>query len=146
MRNRPRQAVCRIIGIGSNLIHSDSAGPETLRLLASMNIQDDIELIDGGLGGLNLLPMLENVNRVIFVDGIEGFLDGPGIMVIRLPSEKVKTGEYGHNAGLGYLMAVAPKIIEPPMPDCWLVGVEGKPGEKLCSEAARTCLLLTGSP
>lgn len=133
---------CRIICIGNMLIEEDSAGPKVYKVLEEMNRPASVELVDGGLAGLNLLSYLENVERVIFVDQIRNFRSSPGLEIIPLPCSDIEPESYGHEAGLGYLMAIGPLVIESRWPDCVLVGIEGESGPDVCQEAALTCLHL----
>ena len=135
---------CRIICIGNRLFQPDSAGPHIYDLLSQFSLPQSIELIDGGLAGLNLLCFFENVQKILFVDNVEGFLDQPGIITIKLPSESISVGDYGHDAGLGYLMTMAPKVIDSKMPECSLIGVEGPPDKTSSRKAALRCLELAG--
>ena len=139
----PNKISTRIICIGNLLYPPDSAGPKVFKLLSQQHLPEHIELVDGGLGGLNLLPCLEGVKRVIFVDAIEGFLCHPGVKVMTLPSRDITTDSYNHDAGLSYLLAVAPRVIDSAMPECFLVGIEGDPDEFFCRQAAMRCLELT---
>ena len=43
------------------------------RLQEMQPLPAGIELIEGGLAGLNLLPLLERGGRVVFVDAVSGF-------------------------------------------------------------------------
>lgn len=130
----------RIICIGNSLYEPDMAGYHVFNILSELNIPDYIEIIDGGLGGLNLLTYLEDVRKVIFVDSISGFLRKTGVTVIRLPCPEIEPGCYDHNAGIGYLIAMAPQVLESTMPDCLLVGIEGAATHLEYQQAVETCL------
>jgi hydrogenase maturation protease len=131
----------RIICIGNSLFSPDSAGPKVYGQLTDMNLPANTELIDGGLGGLNLLPFLEHTDLVIFIDAVSGFLDSNGVIVIENPAKFLQqTEEYGHDAGLSYLLQVAPAVIDTPIPKVLLIGIEGIADSQLCREAAHRCL------
>lgn len=49
----------RIICVGNSLVAADSVGLHVFDELRSRNGTDSLEVINGGLGGLNLLPFFE---------------------------------------------------------------------------------------
>ena len=63
--------VRRIICIGNRYVPADAAGFRVHRRLTGLTLPPDVELIDGGLAGLNLLRLLEHVDRVVFVDSTD---------------------------------------------------------------------------
>lgn len=131
----------RIICIGNCLFSPDSAGPKTYELLADTHLPAETELVDGGLGGLNLLRYLEYTDLVIFIDAVSGFLDSSGVLLIDNPAITLQQDEdYGHDAGLSYLLRVAPDVIDTPMPKVLLIGIEGRADNQLCRQAADRCL------
>jgi hydrogenase maturation protease len=132
----------RIICIGNRYHASDSAGPKVYDLLSRQALPPSIQLIDGGLGGLNLLSFLEDADLVVFVDAVSGFLGAPGVGLVDQREIAPASGEYDHNAGLAYLLQIAPQVIDGPMPAIYLIGVEGAPTAERCREAAEQCLHL----
>ncbi|THB78324.1 MAG: hydrogenase maturation protease [Desulfobulbaceae bacterium] len=135
----------RIICIGNGYIASDSAGSAVYQELQQMQLPPEIQLIDGGLAGLNLLPLLENIKRIIFVDNVSGY-DEEGAVIV-LDEQEVRTAfgneQYGHDAGLPYVLNVAPRVCEGPPPDIIkLVGIEGTHNEDSIRAAAVLSLKL----
>jgi hydrogenase maturation protease len=130
----------RILCIGNRFVDGDRGGPEVYRNLAEMKISRRVEVVDGGLAGLNLLGCLEDIATAVFVDNVSGFLSEPGIIVLKLPSEQIAIDDYGHEASVSYLMSVAPQVLDSPMPHCFLVGIDGPPDAALCQRAARISL------
>ena len=60
-----------LIGVGNPLMGDDGFGLAVLELLRDgWSISPSVELVDGGTWGMNLLPVLEDANAVIFVDAI----------------------------------------------------------------------------
>lgn len=55
----------RIICLGNEYIRQDSAGLEVARKLALMSLPEDVEVVEGGLAGLDLLSLVENSERFI---------------------------------------------------------------------------------
>lgn len=131
----------RIICIGNRFHPADSGGPQVHDLLLARPLPPLTELIDGGLGGINLLTFLEHADRVLFVDAVAGFASNDEIVVIENPVDKIDIDEnFGHHAGLGYLLKVAPIVVESQMPEVILIGINGTADDRLCNQAADTCL------
>lgn len=60
-----------VLGLGNPLMGDDGAGVVALnRLRDDWEIPDDVELVDGGTWGMNLLPLLESHDQVILLDAI----------------------------------------------------------------------------
>ncbi len=60
-----------VIGLGNPLMGDDGLGLVALeRLRAEWRIPPDVELVDGGTWGMNLLPVIEDAGRVILIDAI----------------------------------------------------------------------------
>ncbi|MBB5346314.1 hydrogenase maturation protease [Desulfoprunum benzoelyticum] len=137
--------LARIICIGNPFIAADAAGPMVYGILAGCPLPASVNLVDGGLAGLRLLPLFEGCNQVIVVDAVEGFRADPGVIILdpaTMPSAPV---DYGHQAGLAYLLQAIPHILDPPVPEVVVVGIEGPATVPVCRQAARLCLDLVGS-
>ena len=60
-----------VIGLGNPLMGDDGAGVAALeRLRGSWELPDEVELVDGGTWGMNLLPIIESAERLILLDAI----------------------------------------------------------------------------
>ncbi len=60
-----------VIGLGNPLMADDGIGLAALeRLAEGWVLGDDVELVDGGTWGMNLLPLLEGSDDVVFLDAI----------------------------------------------------------------------------
>lgn len=133
----------RIVCIGNRFFAPDSAGPQVYMLLSDQILPAGVELVDGGLGGLHLLPCLENTDLVIFVDAVSGFRQSAGIALVDPLATDTPVCRYDHDAGLAYLLGAAPYALEDELPNILLVGIEGSPTPELCRQAADACLALT---
>jgi hydrogenase maturation protease len=130
----------RIVCIGNRLFAPDSAGPQVYDLLSELALPACVELVDGGLGGLNLLPFLERTDMVVFIDAVTGFAKAPGLVLVDPREFDLPAGGYDHDAGLAYLLQAAPHVLDHPLPEIRLVGIEGSPTPELCRQAASACL------
>ena len=135
---------CVIICIGNRFVAEDAAGLAVLVFLETMRpLPKTIELVEGGLAGLNLLPLLEHGGRVVFVDAVSGFAQ-PGEIVLFNHQEIISTlaeSHFGHGAGLAYLLTVLPMVCEGDLPEeIVLVGLEGECTTETIERAAKMSL------
>ena len=127
----------RIVCVGNRLEAGDVAGPLVYAHLVANGTPPPIEVIDGGLGGLDLLRWIEGARRLVFVDTVVGFSDTDGLVVLR--GDEVgdsADAAFGHSAGLPYLLRVAPQVLEGPLPELYVVGLQGTPTPKRIELAA----------
>ncbi|HUO52795.1 MAG TPA: HyaD/HybD family hydrogenase maturation endopeptidase [Gemmatimonadaceae bacterium] len=62
---------CTVIGLGSPLMGDDGVGLVALeRLRREFDLPPQVELIDGGTWGMSLLPVIEDAERLLFLDAI----------------------------------------------------------------------------
>ena len=101
----------------------------------------DIELIDGGLAGLNLLRFMHGADRVIFIDAVNGFRPSGGVMVLDAKdASRHADTVFGHSAGLSYFLRVLPEVHDAKLPEIYVVGIEGIPDSDKILEAAKMSL------
>lgn len=131
----------RIICIGNRFVAGDSAGPLVFdRLQKMLPLPEVVELIEGGIAGLNLLPLLEEGGRVVFVDAVKGFDPAGGLVI--LDHKEILSIEsqlhFDHAAGLPYVLAVLPRVCEGELPEeIVLLGIEGEYSGEMIERAAR---------
>lgn len=99
-----------VLGLGNTIMSDDGVGPRVIELLhQSGGFGDDVTLLDGGTLGLDLLPFLEGVRRLIIVDAVA--FGQPAGTVVRLYGEEVpvalETKLSPHQMGMKDLLAVA---------------------------------------
>ncbi len=99
-----------MLGIGNVLMNDDAAGVRVVQALAREFVfPDDVTLLDGGTLGLDLLPYLEGVARLLVVDAVETG-EAPGTLV-RLTGDDIPltlaTKVSPHQMGLKDLLLVA---------------------------------------
>jgi len=60
-----------VIGLGNPLMGDDGLGIAALeRLRERWDVPAEVELVDGGTWGMNLLPVIESAGRVLLIDAI----------------------------------------------------------------------------
>lgn len=69
-----------VIGVGNPLMGDDGVGLASLELLREWNFEPYVQCVDGGTWGMNLLPFVEQAERLIILDAIEAGLE-PGAPV-----------------------------------------------------------------
>jgi hydrogenase maturation protease len=60
-----------VIGLGNPLMADDGVGIAALERLRAAGAPPDVELVDGGTWGMNLLPIIEAAGRVLLMDAID---------------------------------------------------------------------------
>jgi hydrogenase maturation protease len=98
------------LGIGNLIMTDDGVGVKVIHhLSARYQFTGDVELLDGGTLGLDLLPYLEGIDRLLIVDAIETG-KAPGTLA-RLVGDEIpvvmETKLSPHQMGLKDLLAVA---------------------------------------
>ncbi|MCP4650499.1 MAG: hydrogenase maturation protease [PVC group bacterium] len=60
-----------IIGCGNILLADEGVGVHFIETLKKKKLPNDIELLDGGTGGIELIPYIEKVEKIIIVDAVQ---------------------------------------------------------------------------
>lgn len=77
-----------VIGLGNTIMGDDGVGLAALDMLRRRwLVPPSLQLVDGGTWGLNLLPVLESADRVLFLDAID--LGAPPGTLIELRDEQI---------------------------------------------------------
>ncbi len=126
----------KIICIGNQLVPGDDAGPLIYNRLLQESLPVDVELVDGGTRGLDLLPFFDGASQVLLIDQVEGFCPAPGVVL--LCGEELLRGvqnRFDHQIGIGYLLQMLPQVCEILIPEVKMIGIEGcleKESTELC--------------
>jgi hydrogenase maturation protease len=68
-----------VLGLGNPIMADDGLGLAALARLRDAWDVDGVELVDGGTWGMNLLPIIEDAGRLLFLDAIR-LGDPPGTL------------------------------------------------------------------
>jgi len=68
-----------ILGLGNILLKDEGVGVRVIEKIQNMDLPPDVEVMDGGTMGLDLIYYIENRKRVIVVDAVRAG-DEPGTM------------------------------------------------------------------
>jgi hydrogenase maturation protease len=115
-----------VFGIGNILLSDDGVGVHAVnKLITEYHFPGDVELIDGGTKGLDLLPLFENRDRVLIIDAAN-FNKEPGTIDTvegdRIPSF-LHTKLSVHQIGLPDMLFAA-KLMEIMPSDMCLIGIQ----------------------
>jgi hydrogenase maturation protease len=122
----PPQSGITLIGLGNLLLRDEGAGIHAIRhLQAHWCIPPELEIVDGGTGGLDLLPFIEKRKKILFVDtvnfsrepGYIGELCNPGIPAFSAMKDSL------HHLGLSDVLAAAQLLDLLPKEIC-LIGIQ----------------------
>lgn len=137
------QLTARILCIGNRFVCEDSFGSRVYDMLMDMERPAEVDIVDGGLAGLNLLRYLDDGRPVVFVDAISGFAPMGEVTIIDGDFVALQaTGRFGHEAGLPFLLRVLPEVADNPPSRIRLVGCEGIASEGAVRDAAHLSLQL----
>ena len=99
-----------VLGLGNAVMADDGLGVRVVaRLQERFRFPEGVTVLDGGTLGLDLLPRLEGVDRLLIVDALE--IGAPPGTVVRLEGEEVPRAFANklsvHQMGVQDLLAVA---------------------------------------
>jgi hydrogenase maturation protease len=122
---QPHKSVL-VLGIGNLVMGDDGVGVLVAqRLQQEYRFEDNVEIMDGGTLGLDLLPKLENITNLIMIDAVEtGQKAGT---CVRLCGQELpialETKVSPHQMGLKDLLAVSELMGHTPK-EMVLIGVQ----------------------
>ena len=138
---RSRRCPILILGLGNILLTDEGVGVRVVQALEEMNLPSGVELFDGGTGGLDLMDVMVDRQKVIVIDAINSQCD-PGT-ILRLTSENLdlKRAQSTSVHGIGFLETLAlARELNIALPELVIIGVQPKDlerGLELSPELAR---------
>ena len=114
-----------LLGLGSLLMQDEGVGIHAVRYIQEQYDTPGLEIIDGGTGGMDLLPFIENRDRLLVLDAAN-FGKEPGyIGVLRNEEVPALFGVKAslHHLGLADVLAAAQLMDMAPKEIC-LIGVQ----------------------
>lgn len=117
-----------IICIGNELIADDAVGFEIYTLLGDRLADDSVRLEFCGVGGIDMLPLLDGETDMIVVDAVQ-FGDEPGTVHV-IPWDSLPRSSSAisaHGLGLRETIEIGTVLYPEQMPErVTLVGIEGR--------------------
>jgi len=97
-----------VLGVGNVLMADEGVGVHAVeRLQSRFRLPEDIEVVDGGTTGMELLPMLHGADQLIIVDAVR--VGQPPGSIVRLEGDEVpaffKTKLSPHQIGVSDMLA-----------------------------------------
>jgi hydrogenase maturation protease len=118
-------AACVVLGLGNTLHRDDGVGPRAIEQMRNdFRVPADVELIEGGTLGLELLTYIWDCSYLLVVDAVD-VRQPPGTLV-RMSSQEIQTlPGHGsvHQLGVADLL-VALRVLASRTPEVVLVGVQ----------------------
>ncbi len=117
-----------ILGVGNVLLRDEGLGVRALELLReNYEFPEEVELLDGGTLGMDLLYYLEGTERLIILDAVSG--GGPPGTLYRFTDEEVKAyfrrKVSAHEIGIQEVLALL-DLLEKPVKRVVVLGIEPK--------------------
>jgi hydrogenase maturation protease len=92
-----------VLGIGNILLRDEGVGVRVIERMLEMPVPEDVELVDGGTAGADLLEVLAERRKVIVIDAVQAECE-PGTVLRFTADELVQPDGVGmslHEVGLG---------------------------------------------
>ncbi|MEN6333843.1 MAG: hydrogenase maturation protease [Phycisphaerales bacterium] len=80
------RAAVLVLGIGNILLRDEGVGVHVVRAMENSPLPDDVELLDGGAGGADLLDAISERRRLIVVDALDADVP-PGTILKMTPED-----------------------------------------------------------
>jgi len=80
-----------ILGLGNLLLSDEGVGVHVARALAERELPPGVSVVEAGTAFLDVLPDIENADRILLVDAMEG--GGPPGSIYRVPFDACKHPE-----------------------------------------------------
>ncbi len=68
----------KVLGCGNTLVGDDGVGIRAIERLRQMELPQNVEVIDAGVGGLSILSWIEDADKVVIVDAVQTGNEPPG--------------------------------------------------------------------
>ena len=104
----------RVICIGNRFYYPDNFGILIYEKLKEMDL--DFEVVEGGVGGLSLMPYFEDDAKILIIDYAKGFDKN---ILTKKDIDEIPLNEYNHSTAFLYLLKSIDKD--------FLMFVENKP-------------------
>ncbi len=101
-----------VLGIGNILLRDEGVGVRVIEKMQEIPLPDDVELIDGGTAGADLLDVLAERKKVIVIDAVQADCE-PGT-VLRFTADDLtqpdRVGISLHELGLGQALTMTKQL------------------------------------
>jgi hydrogenase maturation protease len=116
-----------VLGVGNLLLRDEGVGVHVAQRLQEMALPPEVEVVDGGTGGFDLLDDIEGREKVVIVDTVKGG-QKPGT-IYRLKPEDIDGGPKSsvslHDVSVSDLLSLA-DMLGVKRPEIVMIGIEPK--------------------
>lgn len=101
-----------VLGIGNILLRDEGVGVRVIERMREMPVPEDVELVDGGTAGADLLEVLAERRKVIVIDAVQAECE-PGTVLRFTADELVRPDGVGmslHEVGLGEALIMTEQL------------------------------------
>ncbi|KXB05771.1 hypothetical protein AKJ49_00025 [candidate division MSBL1 archaeon SCGC-AAA382A03] len=104
-----------VIGLGNILQRDDGAGIILARELKKKNLPENIQVFDAGTGGMKILHILKELEKVIIID-VVNFGEKPGDFLFFTPSEvkSLRESKSAHESDFFDILKLSESLGETP--------------------------------
>lgn len=75
----PGRTPVTVLGIGNPIMSDDGTGLEILAALSAARADPRVRYIDGGTGGMELVPVVQEADRLLLLDAVAGPVPGTAV-------------------------------------------------------------------
>jgi len=116
------------LGLGNILLKDEGIGVHIIQELEKCSLPENCELIDGGTAGLDCLPPINEIEKLVIIDAIKGH-KAPGTIYSLRPEHLIEDSSCEalslHQVGIIELLSMAKKAGSLPG-EVIIIGVEPK--------------------
>ncbi len=101
-----------VLGIGNILLRDEGVGVRVIEQMQKIHLPDDVELVDGGTAGADLLDVLAERKKVIVIDAVQADCE-PGTVLRFTVDDLVRPDGVGmslHELGLGEALTMTRQL------------------------------------
>ncbi len=101
-----------VLGIGNILLRDEGVGVRVIEQMQKMRLPDDVELVDGGTAGADLLDVLAERRQVIVIDAVQADCE-PATVLRFTADDLVRPDGVGmslHELGLGEALTMTKQL------------------------------------
>jgi len=101
-----------VLGVGNILLRDEGVGVRVIEQMQKMRLPDDVELVDGGTAGADLLDVLAERRKIIVIDAVQADCE-PGTVLRFTTDDLVRPDGVGmslHELGLGEALTMTRQL------------------------------------
>ena len=112
MSDAPGRRSILVLGIGNILLRDEGVGVRVIEQMQEIPVPEEVELVDGGTAGADLLDVLAERRKVIVIDAVQSDCE-PGTVLRFTAADLVRPDGVGmslHEVGLGEALTMTKQL------------------------------------